>query len=65
MLNHNELGKGWTSNFRPWIVVYTECFSVKKEAMQRELQLKQANKRKRIHQLIETTFKLKVFISAP
>ena len=35
--SHNELSKkGWTKNFRPWKVIYTEVFIDKKEAMARE-----------------------------
>ncbi len=36
-LSHNELGiKGWTIKFRPWIIIHTEEFSNKAEAMRRE-----------------------------
>ncbi|MBP6730788.1 MAG: GIY-YIG nuclease family protein [Chitinophagales bacterium] len=40
-LSHNELGiKGWTIKFRPWIIIHTEEFSNKAEAMRREKWLK-------------------------
>lgn len=36
-LSHNELGiKGWTIKFRPWIIIHTEEFYNKAEAMRRE-----------------------------
>ena len=41
LLSHNELAtKGHTIKFRPWIVVHTEDFEIKSEAMKREKQLK-------------------------
>lgn len=44
--SHNELGKkGYTANYRPWVVVYVEYYSTKKEAMKREKQLKTARGR--------------------
>ena len=46
LLSHNVLGKkGWTIRFRPWVIVLTEEYSTKEEAMLREKQLKQANSR--------------------
>ncbi|MBK9223339.1 MAG: GIY-YIG nuclease family protein [Saprospiraceae bacterium] len=39
--SHNQYStKDWTKNFRPWFVVYTEIFSSKAEALQREKELK-------------------------
>ncbi|HRG91221.1 MAG TPA: GIY-YIG nuclease family protein [Chitinophagales bacterium] len=36
-LSHNELGtKGWTIKFRPWVIIHTEEFGTKAEAMARE-----------------------------
>jgi putative endonuclease len=47
LLSHNELAhKGWTIRFRPWVVVYTETFTQKNEAMKREKELKTAAGRK-------------------
>ncbi|HAI74176.1 MAG TPA: endonuclease [Candidatus Moranbacteria bacterium] len=40
ILGHNELGKGYTSKFRPWKLVYSEKFDSRKEAMEREKYLK-------------------------
>ena len=41
LLSHNQLGKkGWTIKFRPWILVYTESFDTKQEALLREKKLK-------------------------
>jgi putative endonuclease len=39
-LSHNELGKDWTSKYRPWKVIYTKEFDNKKEAMIYEKWLK-------------------------
>ena len=42
--SHNELStKGYTVRYRPWILVYHETYSTKKEAMRREKELKSAN----------------------
>ena len=38
--SHNEFGKGWTSKYRPWIVIYTKEFSSKQEAAEFEKWLK-------------------------
>ncbi|MEO1052069.1 MAG: GIY-YIG nuclease family protein [Bacteroidota bacterium] len=44
--SHNELAtKGWTIRFRPWLVVYTEEYPTKKEALIREKQLKSSRGR--------------------
>jgi len=40
MKSHNELGKGWTSHYRPWKPIFTKNFSTKKEAMSYEKFLK-------------------------
>ena len=41
MLSHNELSnKGYTVRYRPWTIAFTEKFDTKKEAMNREKQLK-------------------------
>jgi putative endonuclease len=46
LLFHNKLGKkGWTIKFRPWTLIHTEEFEDKKDAMQREKQLKSSRGR--------------------
>jgi len=46
ILSHNKLGKkGWTIKFRPWALIHTEEFEDKKDAMQREKQLKSSRGR--------------------
>jgi len=40
ILDHNELGKGYTSKFRPWKLIHSEHFNSRAEAMQREKYLK-------------------------
>ena len=61
--SHNKLGKDWTAGFRPWIVVYSENFSEKQHAMNREKQLKSASARQRIWELIRTEYTQNGFIS--
>ncbi len=54
LLSHNVLAtKGYTIKFRPWVLLYTEEFSIKSEAMKREKQLKSAKGREFIHSLIK------------
>ena len=49
--SHNELSnKGWTKNFRPWKVIYTESYEQKSQALQREKQLKSYRGRKWIRE---------------
>ena len=41
ILSHNVLGKkGWTIRYRPWVILHTEAFLTKAEAMAREKALK-------------------------
>jgi putative endonuclease len=47
--NHN----GFTSKAKDWVVVYTETYTSKSEAMQREKQLKSWKSHQRIMQLIK------------
>ena len=52
-LSHNKLAKkGWTVNFRPWVIIHTENFETKKEAMRREKQLKSFRGREWIRNVI-------------
>ena len=51
--SHNELStKGWTIRFRPWDIILTEIFDNKADAMRREKQLKTAQGREWVWQLI-------------
>ncbi len=46
LLSHNLYSKkGWTIKYRPWILVFSESFETKKEALLREKQLKSAKGR--------------------
>ena len=46
LLSHNKLSqKGYTVKYRPWKIVYTEKFITKKEALQREKELKSSRGR--------------------
>jgi putative endonuclease len=52
--SHNELStKGWTFQYRPWEIIYTEEFEIKSDAIKREKQLKTYQGRKFIWDLIE------------
>jgi putative endonuclease len=45
--------KGFTSKFRPWIVVYVEFYDSKTEAMKREKELKSSRGRDFIRKQVE------------
>ena len=49
---HNTNHRGFTGGIGDWIIVYTEQFSTKQEAMQREKQIKNWKSRKMIEKLI-------------
>jgi putative endonuclease len=49
---HNHLPKGWTKNFRPWVLVYSERFEDKPNALNREKELKSHKGRDFIRQQI-------------
>jgi len=52
-LYHNKLEKrGWTGRFRPWVILYSEEYGTKKEAMLREKELKSARGREFIWKMI-------------
>ncbi len=40
LISHNELGKGWTSKYGPWTLIYPKSFEIKSEAMEYEQWLK-------------------------
>ena len=48
---HNSNHKGFTGNVSDWTVFYTERFATKREAYQRELQIKSWKSRKMIQKL--------------
>jgi putative endonuclease len=53
--SHNELGtKGWTIKFRPWVILFTEQYDSKKNALIREGQLKSAKGREFIWGIIKS-----------
>jgi putative endonuclease len=54
LLSHNTLAKkGWTIKYRPWEVLYKEVYDTKKQAMEREKELKSAKGRAFIRSLIK------------
>ena len=45
-LSHNHLAtKGWSIKFRPWVIIYTESYELKSEALKREKELKSSRGR--------------------
>ena len=52
LTRHNSARQGFTSKGQPWEIVYTESFSTKLEALQREKQLKGWKNRERLVSLI-------------
>ena len=53
LLKHNRRSKGFSSLGRPWVIVYSEKFNSKKDAMNREKQLKRWKNRERLEALIK------------
>jgi len=52
MLEHNRVKGKYTDKGIPWLIVYTEKFNCKKEAMDREKFIKKQKSRKYIIELI-------------
>jgi putative endonuclease len=51
---HNRIKSKFTDIGIPWVLVYSECFSSKKEAMQRERYIKGRKSKKFIIELINS-----------
>ncbi|MFN4083162.1 MAG: GIY-YIG nuclease family protein [Bacteroidia bacterium] len=51
---HNTHHKGYTGKFRDWTIVYSETFSIKSEATQREKEIKGWKSRTKIEQLVKS-----------
>jgi putative endonuclease len=51
---HNRNSKGFSFSGRPWIMVYSEVFENKKDAMGREKQLKRWKNRERLVSLVKS-----------
>jgi putative endonuclease len=49
---HNVSSKGWTVRGRPWVLIYTETFQSKAEAIAREKELKSGKGRVFIKEVI-------------
>ena len=49
---HNTSNHGFTSTGKPWELKYSESFETKREALQRELQLKKWKNRQALETLI-------------
>ena len=52
LIKHNRDSKGFTAKGRPWILVFSQPFSNKNEALKREKQIKNWKSRKKILELI-------------
>jgi len=51
--SHNIFGKGYTKKYRPWMVIYVEFFDCKKDALQREKELKSSRGRNFIRKITD------------
>ncbi len=51
ILSHNQLGKDWTSKYRPWELIYKKEFIIKSDAMDYEKWLKTGAGRDFVKQL--------------
>jgi putative endonuclease len=51
--SHNKIYIGYTLKYRPWEIIHTEFFETKLAAMKREIELKSANGRQFIWNLIK------------
>ncbi len=40
LVEHNETGFGYTSKYRPWVLIHKEAFDNRSQAMKREKYLK-------------------------
>jgi putative endonuclease len=57
LIAHNHpKNKGYTKKFQPWVLIHIEKFHTKKEAMDREKQLKSHQGRNFIRELIRNSF---------
>jgi putative endonuclease len=54
LLKHNRSNKGFTSLGKPWLLMCSESFLTKREAMAREKQLKNWKNPERLKRLIQT-----------
>ncbi len=54
LIKHNHIHKGFTSKGQPWVLVYSENYNTKSEAMAREKSLKNWKNRDRIEALIKS-----------
>jgi len=53
LAKHNRKSNGFSNRGRPWVLVYYESFNSKREAMDRETQLKNWKNRERLEKLIK------------
>jgi putative endonuclease len=55
LASHNQLAtSGWTVRFRPWVLVHTEFFHLKLDALQREKFLKSGQGRLLVKSIIQS-----------
>jgi len=63
--SHQQLGKDWTSRYRPWTVIYCRFFPEKSEALLCEKKLKQYRQRLNFRCLIQQHFRCFGYIHFP
>ncbi|NVO20481.1 MAG: GIY-YIG nuclease family protein [Bacteroidetes bacterium] len=52
---HNDIDNaGWTRKYQPWVIVYAELYSDRKQAMKRERELKTSRGRSFIREILRT-----------
>jgi len=52
LISHNQLGKGWTSKYRPWKLIYQKDFEEKSDAIIHEKWLKSGVGREFIKRIV-------------
>jgi putative endonuclease len=57
LLSHNQLAtKGFTIKFRPWVLIYSQPFETKTQAIKKEKELKMGKGRALIQNLIKEKY---------
>jgi len=58
LLYHNSIEKGFTSRFRPWIIVYQKQYETKEQALIAERKIKSWKSKKMIEKLISGNYNI-------
>jgi putative endonuclease len=54
LAQHNRPHKGYTNSGQPWVLLYSEQFASKKDALKRELYIKKKKSKEFIEKLVES-----------